>query len=325
MRVLVTGGAGFIGSHLCDALLGAGYDVTVLDDLSAGTKDNLEQAGKHAGFRFVYGDIRDRTLVGTTMADCDAVIHLAARIGLRAVVASPLQTMEVNAHGTECVLQAAAGRAVPTIIASTSEVYGHSTKIPSAESDPICFGSPTIGRWSYACTKAYDEFIAMALHQERGLPAVVVRLFNTVGPRQTGRYGMVIPRFVEQALKGEPLTVYGDGSQTRCFCSVHDVVAGLIAMLERIESVAGEVFNLGNPDELSIFELAHHVIEMAQSSSTLALVPFSEVYPVGFEEIMRRVPDIAKARQLLGFEPQRDLKSILRNVVASARLKEALV
>ena len=325
MRVLVTGGAGFIGSHLCDALLAAGYGVTALDDLSAGSAAHLEQAGKHAGFTFVQGDIRDRALVDRTIAECDAVFHMAARIGLRAVVASPLQTMEINAHGTECILAAAAERRIPAIIASTSEVYGHSTKIPSAESDPICFGSPTVGRWSYACTKAYDEFIAMALHRERGLPAVVVRLFNTVGPRQTGRYGMVIPRFVNQALTGEPLSVYGDGSQTRCFCSVHDVVRGLIRMLERIESVAGEVFNLGNPYELSILELAHRVIAISQSSSTVAFVPFSEVYPVGFEEIMRRVPDITKAKGILQFEPQSDLESILRSVVASAREKEALV
>ncbi|GAC1391493.1 MAG: GDP-mannose 4,6-dehydratase [Vulcanimicrobiaceae bacterium] len=325
MRILVTGGAGFIGSHLCDALLAAGYEVSVLDDLSAGSQENLAEAGRYSGFTFVQGDIRDRSLVDATMANCDGVVHLAARIGLRAVVSSPLQTMEVNARGTECILESAVTRRLPTIIASTSEVYGHSVKIPSAESDPICFGSPTVGRWSYACTKAYDEFFAMALHNERGLPAVAVRLFNTIGSRQTGRYGMVIPRFVNQALSGEALTVYGDGSQTRCFCSVTDVVGGLMTMLERIDSLAGEVFNLGNPQELSILELAQTVIEVTQSSSRIELVPFSEVYPAGFEEIMRRVPDISKAAGRLQFAPKENLDSILRSVVASVREKEALV
>ena len=322
MRVLITGGAGFIGSHLCDALLSSGHGVTILDDLSTGRLENLHAAQSLAGYRFVEGSICDPQAVESAVADADAVIHLAARIGMQVIVASPLETLEVNAKGSEYVLRAAAKKRVPTIITSTSEVYGHSTKIPSAEADPICFGSPTIGRWSYACAKAYDEFFAMALHAERELPVAVVRLFNTVGPRQTGRYGMVVPRFVAQALRGDPLTVYGDGSQTRCFCSVDDVVAGLIRVLERIDRTAGEVFNLGNPEEMTILSLARKVIEVTSSSSAIDFVPFSTAYPAGFEEIMRRVPDISKARRVLEFAPRVSLDAILTAVVQSMRSKE---
>ena len=325
MRVLITGGAGFIGSHLSDALLEAGKTVTVLDDLSTGRVENLTYSTSKNGFRFVEGDIRDRALVDAAISDVDIVVHLAARIGMRAVVASPLETMEINARGTECVLEAAVGAGVPAIIASTSEVYGSSTKMPSEESDPICFGSPTVGRWSYACTKAYDEFFAMALHRERGLPIAVVRLFNTVGVRQRGRYGMVLPRFVAQAVRGEPLTVYGDGLQTRCFCSVSDVVGGLITMIERIDRVCGEVFNLGNPEEVTILHLAQQVIEVAASTSGIEFVPFSQAYPAGFQEIMRRVPDISKAAKMLDFHPTLDLHGILSTVIASVHEKEVAV
>ncbi|MDE2481687.1 MAG: GDP-mannose 4,6-dehydratase [bacterium] len=322
MKVLVTGGAGFIGSHLCDLLISAGHHAVAFDDLSTGTLENVAHLSGHPLFSFVRADIRDARAVEGAMASCDAVVHLAARIGLKIIVESPLETIEVNARGTETVLEVASRRRVRTIVASTSEVYGHSTRIPSAESDPICFGSPTIGRWSYACAKAYDEFYALALHQERGLPAIVVRLFNTVGPRQTGRYGMVIPRFVTQALAGEPLTVYGDGTQTRCFCSVDDVVGALLAMLERSDVAVGQVFNIGNPEETSIESLAKLVIEMTGSASGIRYVPFSDAYPVGFEEIMRRVPNIDKARELLGFSPRSTLRSILDDVIASVDRRE---
>jgi len=325
MKVLITGAAGFIGSHLTDHLLSQGHAVVGLDDLSSGSLDNLQQAGDSQNFSFVEGDVRDRLAVDGAATGCDAIVHLAARIGLRMIVQSPLETLEVNAHGTEVVLQAAAGRGIPTIVASTSEVYGHSLKFPSSEEDPISIGSPAIGRWSYACAKIYDEFYALALHRERGLPVVVSRLFNTVGPRQTGRYGMVIPRLVKQALADQPLTVYGDGNQTRCFCSVTDVTTALLAQLERIESINGEVFNIGNPIETPIIELAERIVERTASASTIAFVPFSEVYPVGFEEIMRRVPDISKAQRFLDFAPRITLDDTLDSVIAGFRAPEVLV
>jgi UDP-glucose 4-epimerase len=325
MKVLVTGAAGFIGSHLTDYLLANGHAVVGLDDLSSGSLDNLAIARTQRGFSFVEGDVRNHIAVDEAISGCDAVVHLAARIGLLMIVQSPLDTLEVNARGTEIVLQAATRTATPTIIASTSEVYGHSLRFPSNEDDPISIGSPTIGRWSYACAKIYDEFYALALHRERDLPVVVTRLFNTVGSRQTGRYGMVIPRLVEQALANETLTVYGDGTQTRCFCAVEDVVRALLTQLEQFSSVNGEVFNIGNPLEMPIRELAERIVKRTGSSSTIGFTPFSEVYPVGFEEIMRRVPDISKAQRLLQFEPHVTLDNTLDTVIASIQLREALV
>ncbi|HTC29317.1 MAG TPA: NAD-dependent epimerase/dehydratase family protein [Candidatus Acidoferrum sp.] len=323
MRVLVTGAAGFIGSHLTDHLLHRGHAVVGLDDLSAGSLDNLALARASRAFSFIEGDVRNRIAVDDAMRGCDAVVHLAARIGLRMIVESPLRTLEVNAHGTETVLQAAARDNTPTIVASTSEVYGHSLRFPSHEDDPISIGSPTIGRWSYACAKIYDEFYALALHRERELPVVISRLFNTVGTRQTGRYGMVIPRLIRQALAREPLTVYGDGTQTRCFCAIEDVVHALLVQLERFGSVAGEIFNIGNPIETPIIDLAKRIIQRTGSTSTIELVPFSDVYPAGFEEIMRRVPDISKAERLLQFQPHVTLDATIDAV--SASLKEGRV
>jgi UDP-glucose 4-epimerase len=319
MNVFVTGAAGFIGSHLTDHLLAHGHHVVGFDDLSAGTMENLAEAQTNPRFSFVRGDVCDEAAVDEAIAGCDAVVHLAARIGLRMIVASPLQTLEVNARGTEVVLRAAAGTGMPTIIASTSEVYGHSKHFPSSENDPISFGSPTIGRWSYACAKAYDEFYALALHRERAFPVVVSRLFNTVGTRQTGRYGMVIPRFVQQALDQKPLTVYGDGTQTRCFCHVGDVVSVILKQLERMDDIAGEVFNIGNPIEMSIVDLAKRIVARTESSSTITFTPFGDAYPAGFEEIMRRVPDISKARRRLDFDPQVTIDETLDAVIASFR------
>ena len=317
MKVLITGVAGFIGSHLADLLLARGDSVTGIDDLSTGRYENLTSALHSPRFTFTHADIRNADAVEQAMRDCDAVVHLAARIGMRVIIDSPLETLEINGRGAELILREAAARRLPTVTASTSEVYGHSTRIPSSESDPIAFGSPTIGRWSYACAKAYDEFYALALHREQGLPVAVARLFNTVGSRQTGRYGMVIPRFVSQALAGEPLTVYGDGSQTRCFCSVHDAANGLATLLDRIDRTAGEVFNIGNPQEITILDLAKRVIARTASSSSVSFVPFTEAYPEGFEEIMRRVPDITKARATIDFDPRRTLDDVLDDVIAS--------
>ncbi|NNM99149.1 MAG: NAD-dependent epimerase/dehydratase family protein [Candidatus Eremiobacteraeota bacterium] len=319
MKVLVTGGAGFIGSHLCDALLDAGHEIVALDDLSTGNLANLTGALARRGSRFVHGDIRDALLVERSMEGCDAVVHLAARIGLRIIVESPFDTLDVNARGTESVVQVALKRKTPILITSTSEVYGHSTKIPSNEGDPICFGSPTVGRWSYACAKAYDEFYSLALQRERALPVVVVRLFNTVGARQSGRYGMVVPRLTAQALAGEPLTVYGDGTQTRCFCSVRDVTDAFMSILRDIGALAGEVLNIGNPREMTILDLAKRILERTGSKSTIEFVPFERAYPQGFEEIMRRVPDIAKARRAISFEPKVGLDEILDDVIAGIR------
>jgi UDP-glucose 4-epimerase len=324
VKILVTGGAGFIGSHLCTALLRAGHEVLAIDDLSTGSIANVAHLMSEPGFRLLEGDIRDELLIDDAMRDANAVVHLAARIGLKVIVKSPLETMQVNAHGSEVILDAAAIYGVPAIVASTSEVYGGATKIPSAESDPVCFGSPTIGRWAYAAAKAYDEFYALALHRERDFPVVVTRFFNTVGTRQTGRYGMVIPRFVEQALSNEPLTVYGDGSQTRCFCAVEDVVGGLYTIVNRVYDFAGQVFNLGSQHEISILDLARRVIELTGSSSQISYVPFGDVYPEGFEEIMRRVPDITKARMVLGFDPKTDLDTVLLNVITDAKKELAV-
>jgi UDP-glucose 4-epimerase len=320
-QVLITGGAGFIGSHLGDALLACGNRVTALDTLETGSRKNLELAMTSSNFRLVVGDIRDEKLVQRLVSECDVVVHLAARIGLKIVIESPAKTLKTNAHGTDVVLEAATSFHRRTIVASTSEVYGLATRIPSAEDDPITFGSPAKGRWSYACGKAYDEFLTLALARERMLPATVVRLFNTVGPRQTGRYGMVLPRFVRQALAGDPLTVYGDGSQTRCFCYVGDVVAALAAMLDEPQTI-GEIYNLGNPEEVTIFELAQRVIASAGSSSKISFVPFDEAYEAGFEEIRRRVPDITKIRRAIGFAPSATLDQIIASVIDSVREKE---
>ncbi len=316
--VLITGGAGFIGSHLSDAYLAAGWKVIALDDLSTGSLLNLRSALQSPNFELLEGDVCNESLVSSAVSRCDLVVHLAARIGVKLVIESPLQTLESNAKGSEVVLRFATAARVRLIFASTSEVYGLATKFPSHEDDAITFGSPAIGRWSYACSKAYDEFLALALARERGLPATVVRLFNTVGPRQSARYGMVLPRFVRQALAGEALTVYGDGSQTRCFGFVSDIVWALRKLAAEPCSL-GKIFNLGCPDEITILELARHVLAATQSSSAIEFVPFSEAYGVGFEEVVKRIPDIRKISALVGFKPSASIDDIIRAVVQSQR------
>ena len=316
--VLISGGAGFIGSHLCDAYLALGWNVVAIDDLSTGQMANLAGAQGSQNFRFVQGDVADKALVERAMEGCEVVVHLAARIGLKLVIESPLKTLAANVRGTEVVLECATARKLLTVVTSTSEVYGLTTKFPSSESDPISFGSPEIGRWSYACSKAYDEALALASHRESGLPAIVVRLFNTVGPRQSTRYGMVLPRFVRQALAGEPLTVYGDGHQTRCFGHVHDAVDGILKLTRNPEAI-GKVFNLGNPQEIRILELANKVLRQTGSEAPIECVAFDVAYGSGFEEIMRRVPDISRIRSIAGFEPSRSIDDIVRDVVAYQR------
>jgi len=320
-RFLITGGTGFIGSHLTDALLAKGHSVTALDNLETGSRENVESALGNRNFELVVGDICDAPLVDKLARKSDVVIHMAARIGLKLVIESPLRTVDVNVRGTEAVMGAATRYRCRTIVASTSEVYGLATKIPSAEDDPITFGSPSKGRWAYACSKAVDEFLALALARERGLPSTVVRLFNTVGPRQSARYGMVLPRFARQALANEPLTVYGDGTQTRSFCYVGDVVRALLDILDN-DATIGEIYNLGNPQEVRILDLAHEVIRQTGSTSAIRFVPFDEAYAAGFEEIYRRVPDIAKLRQTIGFEPRVSLSEIIASVIEGVRKHE---
>lgn len=313
--VLITGAAGFIGSHLTDAYLREGWGVLGVDDLSTGRIENLAGAEKNSNFELILGNVTDDVVVGTAVARCDLIVHLAARIGLKLVIESPLKTLESNVKGTEVVLGHAAKRGVPLLLASTSEVYGLTTKFPSHEDDPVTFGSPTVGRWSYACSKAYDESLALAHHREGGLATTVVRLFNTVGPRQSTHYGMVIPRLVRQALAGEPITVYGDGSQTRCFCHVREVVGGLMRLASEPRAI-GDVVNLGNPEEISILELAAKVIRATGSTSPIEHVTFDRAYADGFEEIMRRIPDIGKARALIDFAPKLSIDDIIEDVIA---------
>jgi UDP-glucose 4-epimerase len=314
-KVLITGGAGFIGSHLAERCVAEGIEVVAVDDLSTGRLENLRPVEDSPLFHFHEGDIRQEGVLESALAGCDTIVHLAARIGLKLVVQSSLATLETNVEGTESVFRAARKNRTNVLVASTSEVYGLATRIPSSEDDPITIGSPVRNRWSYAASKALDEFIALGNHRERGVPSTVVRLFNTVGPRQSGRYGMVVPTFVSQALSGEPLTVYGDGTQTRCFCHVRDVVGALIRLANE-PSAAGHVFNLGNPVEVTINELARRVITMAGSSSEIRYVPHSTAYGEDFEEIARRVPDITRIRSAIGFAPEFGLDDILREVIA---------
>lgn len=318
-RVLITGGAGFIGSHLAEHYLAAGAEVVVVDDLSTGRLDNLRRVEGAPRLEVRIADVCDPSWT-PLIERCDVVFHLAARVGLKLVVENPLGTLETNVDGTANVLRAAERSRTKVIVASTSEVYGLASRYPSSEADPIAIGSAAGTRWSYAASKAIDEFIALGYWRERGVPTVVARLFNTVGPRQTGRYGMVIPRFVDQAIANEPLTVYGDGTQTRSFCHVRDTVHALARLAEEPAAV-GEIVNVGNPQETTINDLAARVIAIAGSRSTVDYVPFAVAYDERFEEIARRVPDIAKLRTLVGFRPSADLDAILRDVVAERTAK----
>jgi len=321
MRHLITGGAGFIGSHLCDELLTRGERVHVLDDLSTGAMGNLAHLKGAPGFDYTIDSAANSRVVAELVDDADIVYHLAAAVGVELIVESPVRTIETNVHCTEVVLAQASKKKKKVFVASTSEVYGKSTSIPFHENGDLVMGPTVKGRWSYACSKAIDEFLALAYWKERGLPTVIGRLFNTVGPRQTGRYGMVIPNFVRQALADEPLTVFGDGSQTRCFCHVRDVVRAIADLMGR-DDLYGEVFNIGAQGEIAIVELAERVREAAGSSSELVTVPYSEAYEAGFEDMMRRVPDTSKIERTLGWAPTLSLAEILADVVAQQRSSE---
>ena len=314
MRVLITGGAGFIGSHLAEALLGAGHQVSVIDDLSTGAFDNIAHLKGRPGFRYTIDTIMNEPVLAELVDQCDVVYHLAAAVGVRLIVEAPVRTLETNVQGTEVVLKAAAKKQRTVVVASTSEVYGKSDAVPFREDGDIALGPTVKHRWAYACSKALDEFLALAYWKEKRLPVIIVRFFNTVGPRQTGRYGMVIPNFVRQALAGEPITVFGDGTQTRCFTYVGDVVGALMEIVTR-EAAYGGVYNVGNIEEVSIRELAERVKALSRSASPIVNIPYDQAYESGFEDMPRRVPDLAKIRALIGYEPRVTLDEILRLVI----------
>lgn len=316
--ILITGGAGFIGSHLADALIERGDRVAIIDDLSTGAVANIRHLKGHPNFSYTLDTIANEAVLAELIDESDAVVHLAAAVGVQLIVQSPVRTIETNVNGTELVLRWAAKKGKTVLIASTSEVYGKSDRAPFREDDDLVLGPSTINRWSYACSKLLDEFLALAYHKERDLPVIIARLFNTVGPRQTGRYGMVVPRFVRAALRDVPLRVYGDGQQTRCFCYVGDTVRALIALLDHPEAV-GKIFNVGNPQEVSILDLAQRVVKLANSSSPIVLVPYEHAYEAGFEDMRRRVPDISRLTALTGFRPTLDLDAIIRTVIEYER------
>lgn len=314
MRVLITGGAGFIGSHLAEKLLMQGHGVHVLDDLSTGSIENIRHLRNEPRFSYTIDSCHDSRLVAELVDESDFVYHLAAAVGVQLIVDSPVRTIETNVHTTEIVLSQASKKSRPVFIASTSEVYGKSSRLPFREDGDIVLGATDRGRWAYACSKALDEFLALAYFRERRLPTIVGRMFNTVGPRQTGRYGMVVPNFVRQALAGEPLTVFGNGEQRRCFCHVEDVVRALTDLMGR-EDLYGEVLNIGSTEEVSMYELAERVKLLTESDSGIVLVPYDEAYGPGFEDMPRRVPDLSKVEAALGWRPTKALDQILRDVI----------
>ena len=318
MKVLVTGGAGFIGSHLCDALLARGNRVIAIDNLSTGSHDNIEHLLGRTDFEFVLGSILNLDLMDDLAARVDAIYHLAAAVGVQLIVEKPLESLATNIRGSEVVFEKAHKYGCKVLVTSTSEIYGKNTSDRLHEDDDRILGSPLKSRWSYSEAKAIDEILAYTYWKEKSLPTVIVRLFNTVGRRQTGSYGMVIPRFVTQAIRNEPLTVYGDGSQTRCFCYVGDVVSALVALMDHPEAY-GKVFNLGGTDEISMDELAHKVVDLADSSSKVRHISYEEAYEEGFEDMQRRVPDITRANALIDFAPSVGLEDIIREVIAEQR------
>jgi len=314
-RFLITGGAGFIGSHLTDTLLAAGHQVCVLDSLATGSLDNLALAKDQTGFTFVQGSVLDELAVDKAVRECEVVVHLAAAVGVKLIVEQPLHSLTTNVKGAMTVLEAAHRYRCKVMVASSSEIYGKNNAGPLNERSDRVLGSPTVARWAYSTSKAVDEILAYAYYHERGLPTIVVRMFNTVGPRQSPAYGMVIPRLVRQAIRGEPLTVYGDGSQTRCFCHVSDVVDALVRLLNE-PAAEGDVFNIGSSYEISIEALAKLIITRTASNSSLVHLAYDVAYEAGFEDMLRRVPDLTKIRSLTGWEPSRDLGRILDDVVA---------
>lgn len=322
-KFLVTGGAGFIGSHLCEALIEGGDEVFVIDDLSTGRLDNVAHLQDHPRFHLTIGSILDLKRLEPLVRKADAIFHLAAVVGVKKIIDAPVETIETNILGSHNVLSLAAHSRKLCLITSTSEVYGKSTRHPFSENDDVVYGPTVKSRWSYACSKAIDEFLALAYWESQKLPVVVVRLFNTTGPRQTGRYGMVLPRFIGQALSGDAITVYGTGHQTRCFADVRDVVRALVMLMQSPKAV-GQVFNVGNPEEISILELAHLVRKMSKSHSEISVIPYEQAYQPGFEDMDRRVPSIEKIGRLIGFKPRYKLHDTVKRMIEAWNAEAAL-
>jgi UDP-glucose 4-epimerase len=310
----VTGGAGFIGSHLCELLLSRGKSVLVLDDLSTGSLDNLNECSDNSSFRFIKGSVLEESLTTELVHRCGKVIHLAAAVGVEKIIREPVETIETNVMGTENVLKAAELSGTHVFITSTSEIYGKSEDVPFRENGDIVLGATNRSRWSYACSKAIDEFLALAYWKDKGLPVVIGRLFNTVGPRQSGRYGMVLPRFIEQAVSGDPITVFGDGKQTRCFSLVYEIVDAIVSLVENPDAV-GKVVNVGSTQEISIEDLALHVRSVSGSDSEIVFIPYDEAYPEDFEDMRRRAPDVSLLRTLAGKTPRAGIDTIIHEIL----------
>jgi UDP-glucose 4-epimerase len=320
MRALITGGAGFIGSHLAEALLDAGHQVLILDNLSTGSMDNIAHLKGRGGFEYFIEAVENEGLLAELIDRSEVVFHFAAAVGVKLIVEQPVYTIETNVHGTEVVLKHANKKKKLVVIASTSEVYGKSEQVPFREDSDLVLGPTPKHRWAYACSKAIDEFLALAYWKERKLPVIIVRFFNTVGPRQTGQYGMVIPNFVRQALAGEPITVFGDGTQSRSFTHVRDVVSALLKLVAEPQAI-GQVVNIGTVEEVTIQKLAERVRHLAGSTSSIKLIPYDEAYESGFEDMPRRVPDLSKAEKMIGFKPRHSLDDILTEVIDYFRRK----
>jgi UDP-glucose 4-epimerase len=317
-HALITGGAGFIGSHLAESLLEAGHQVTIIDNLSTGRLANIRHLDPHPRFRSAIEDIRNIHVMDRLVSECDIIYHLAAAVGVQRIISEPIETIETNVGGTEVVLKTARRYRKKVVLASTSEVYGKGVRVPFHEDDDSLTGATTRSRWSYAASKAVDEFLALAYHRQVGLPVVIVRLFNTVGARQQGQYGMVLPRFVQWALRNEPIQVYGDGQQQRCFCNVRDVVAAIQALAEHPGAV-GEVYNIGSNEEVTILELAQRVRDRADSASEIRLIPYDQAYETGFEDFRRRVPSLSKIQAAIGWKPTRSLDETIDEIIAYYR------
>ncbi|MFC2043372.1 GDP-mannose 4,6-dehydratase [Chloroflexota bacterium] len=313
-NILVTGGAGFIGSHLCETLIESGHRVVAMDDLSTGSLDNIQHLDGAPEFQFVRETIMNSLMLDRLASDADTIIHLAAAVGVKLIVENPVRTITTNIMGTEAVLSAANRYDCKVLIASSSEVYGKGVQVPFREDDDRLMGSTSHSRWSYAASKAVDEFLGLAYHQQYGLPVVILRFFNTVGARQTGRYGMVVPRFVRQALLGQPLTLYGDGQQSRCFADVADVTCAVVKLMDH-PSAVGSVYNIGSTEEITIHDLAKRIITLTNSASEIQYIPYDHAYAPGFEDMQRRVPSLEKINRLIGYEPQYPLDNILKRVI----------
>lgn len=321
MRALITGGAGFIGSHLAEALLNEGHEVDVIDNLSTGSIRNIGHLKAHPKFKYVIDTLTNEPLLAELIDRNDVIFHFAAAVGVKLIVEEPVHTIETNVHGTEVVLKHANKKKKKVIIASTSEVYGKNVEVPFSEDADLVMGPTVKHRWAYACSKAIDEFLALAYYKERKLPVIIVRFFNTVGPRQTGQYGMVLPSFVRQALANEPITVFGDGTQSRSFTYIGDVVECLMKLVKERKAI-GEVFNIGNKQEVTILKLAEMVKELTGSASEIVFIPYDKAYEAGFEDMPRRVPDLTKVHALVGYEPKVQLHEIILNVIEYFRTQE---